>query len=152
MTSGSDEHERPPQNDDADPAEQLKEGLGLLFKAAKGIAHVASESVRTEVDKARAGAGGAAGTLIHALDDAGRELARAAGNVASKLSRIAEPDAAEPREPHEPPEGPREAAPAEPGPAEGSASPPEGGPGEGKAREPGFRIQVDPKVDPSADS
>lgn len=159
MSSGSDEHERAPgqqperPDDDGDPAEQLKQGLGLLFRAAKGIAHVASESVRTEVDKAKAGAGGAAGTLLHALDDAGRELARAAGNVATKLSRIAEPEGAHDGSgdgadapargaaPHEPP---REGADQGSDPGAGAAPPAASG-----EREPGFRIQVDPPADDS---
>jgi len=79
-----------------DPREQLRQGLGLLAKAAKG----AASRLKGEIDKASAGASVAAegaariakpavGALGGALEEAGRELARAANNVVGKVGEIA---------------------------------------------------------------
>jgi hypothetical protein len=57
---------------DDDPAEQLKQGLGLLFRAARG----AASGVRKEMDRSKLG---------RSIDDAGRELVRAATNVVSRI-------------------------------------------------------------------
>jgi len=55
-----------------DPAEQLKQGIGLLWRAARGMA----VSVKKEMDKTDLG---------RSLEDAGREIARAASNVADRI-------------------------------------------------------------------
>ncbi len=52
----------------------LEKGLGDLFKAAEVVAGSVAGSVKKELDKSKVG---------RTLDDAGRELARAASNVAS---------------------------------------------------------------------
>lgn len=57
---------------DDDPAEQLKQGLGLLFRAARG----AASGIRREMDRSKLG---------RSIDDAGRELVRAATNVVSRI-------------------------------------------------------------------
>jgi hypothetical protein len=64
----SDEHD-----DKEDPAEQLRQGLGLLWRAARG----AAVGVKKEMDKTELG---------RSIEDAGRELARAASNVVERLS------------------------------------------------------------------
>lgn len=53
--------------------EHLKQGFGLLFRAAQDVAG----SVKREIDK---------GGVGKALDDAGREITRAANNVFSRLA------------------------------------------------------------------
>jgi len=74
----SDDPDRTPD----DPKEQLKQGLGLLFRAARG----AASSIKKEVDRTDFG---------KSIDDAGREFVRAASNVvdrlASELHTIAAP-------------------------------------------------------------
>jgi len=56
-----------------DPADQFKQGIGLLWRAAVG----AASSVKKEMDRTDLG---------RSIEDAGRELARAATNVASRIS------------------------------------------------------------------
>lgn len=56
-----------------DPGEQLKQGVGLLWKAAQGAAH----TIKKELDKSGVG---------KALDDAGRDFARAANNVFDRVA------------------------------------------------------------------
>jgi hypothetical protein len=56
-----------------DPAEQFKQGIGLLFRAALG----AATSVKKELDRSDLG---------RSLEDAGREFARAATNVVERIS------------------------------------------------------------------
>ncbi|MFO0759940.1 MAG: hypothetical protein U0359_25875 [Byssovorax sp.] len=56
-----------------DPAEQLKQGVGLLWRAAQGAAH----TIKKELDKSGVG---------KALDDAGRDFARAANNVFDRVA------------------------------------------------------------------
>ena len=66
------------------PSDQVKQGLGLLWSAARQ----AAGGIREELDKTDIG---------KSIDDAGRELGRAFGNVASRLG--AELKKAQPREP-----------------------------------------------------
>jgi hypothetical protein len=61
------------RDDKDDPAEELKQGLGHLWRAARGMA----TNLKKEVDRTNFG---------KALDDAGREFARAATNVVDRLS------------------------------------------------------------------
>lgn len=118
--------------DSEDVGENVKEGLGLLWKAAKQ----AAKDVKREVT---------ATTVSKTLEDAGREVARAATNVAEKLGaeikKITprDPDWAEPDDermkppydkadpdPDAPPAGDKPAKPRGPTPSD-----------------PGFRIAVD---------
>ena len=72
-----------------DPTEELKQGLTHLWRAARGVGReVKKEVERTDIGKA--------------LDDAGRELVRAAANV---VDRIAEEvtDLTKPSKPSAPP-------------------------------------------------
>lgn len=57
---------------DEDPRKQLFQGLGLLWKAARG----AATEVQKELDKSNVG---------KAIDDAGRELGRAVENVVTRI-------------------------------------------------------------------
>lgn len=59
------------KNDD-DAADNLKQGLNLLWKAAKKTAHDVKKDVTVQ-------------TVTRAIEDAGREIARAAENVAGKV-------------------------------------------------------------------
>jgi hypothetical protein len=61
------------RDDKDDPTEELKQGLGHLWRAARGMA----TNLKKEVDRTNFG---------KTLDDAGREFARAAGNVVERLS------------------------------------------------------------------
>jgi len=85
----SDHRDDPPD----DPKEQLKQGLGLLFRAARG----AASTLKKEVDRSDIG---------KSIDDAGREFARAASNVvgrlASELNSLA--GQSHPQQHHAPPE------------------------------------------------
>jgi hypothetical protein len=56
-----------------EPAEQLKQGIGLLWRAARG----AAVGVKKEMNKTELG---------RSLEDAGREIARAASNVVDRLA------------------------------------------------------------------
>src|SRR4051812_27268850 len=56
-----------------DPGEELKQGLTHLWRAARGVA----KEVKKEVDRTDIG---------KALDDAGREFARAAANVVERIA------------------------------------------------------------------
>jgi hypothetical protein len=85
--------------DTEDPKDQLKQGLGMLFRAARG----AATSIKREVDRSGVGktldgagraARGAATSIKRevdrsgvgkTLDDAGREIARAANNVIGRI-------------------------------------------------------------------
>jgi hypothetical protein len=126
----SDEHDT--------PARQFRAGLGLLARAAFG----AVSNLRRDARSAKAKGEEGAGALGQALNDAGREVARAAGNVASTLSRIAtgEPAQGASRPGGEPPaNAPDASAPA--GSDEGAA----GSAGASKPRgptedDPGFTI------------
>lgn len=74
-----------------DPTEQLKQGLGLLFRAAQG----AAATLKKELDKSNVG---------KTLDDAGRDFARAANNVVERIaSEISKRPSAPPPAPDEPP-------------------------------------------------
>jgi hypothetical protein len=56
-----------------EPAKQFAEGIGMLFKAAKG----AAAGIKKEIDRTNVG---------KAFEDAGREFARAATNVVEHVS------------------------------------------------------------------
>lgn len=112
-----------------DPAEQFKQGIGLLFRAALG----AATSVKKELDRSDLG---------RSIEDAGRELARAATNVVDRISSEIG------KNPERPWERPGEHA-------EGHAKPEQHGDEadefdgvkapkrEGSPEEPGFRIMTD---------
>ena len=131
--------ERDPK-DEEKPTEELKKGLGHLWRAAKG----AAASVKKEVDRTEFG---------KAFEEAGRELGRAANNVVGRIStEIAKStekgkDEAPPAPPPPPPVGedddfdgvrPRDAKPADDG-AKPKGPTPE---------DPGFRIAVDDEKKP----
>lgn len=63
--------EKAPEKEE--PAKQFAEGIGMLFKAAKG----AAKGIKKELDKSNVG---------KAFEDAGREFARAATNVVEHVS------------------------------------------------------------------
>ena len=114
-----------------DPAEQFKQGLGLLFRAAVG----AASGVKKELDRSDLG---------RSLEDAGRELARAATNV---VERISSEIGKKPERPWErtgtPKEGEGRATPEqhqdESDEFDGVKAPKR----EGSPEEPGFRIMTD---------
>ncbi|XXX76284.1 hypothetical protein WMF30_52400 [Sorangium sp. So ce134] len=105
-----------------DPKEDLKQGLSLLWRAARRTA----VDLRKDLDRTSVG---------KAIDDAGRELVRAATNVVGRIGAELSKGPS--------PEPPREER-------------PEGGGGEGPEapaarptgptpEDPGFRIAVDPE-------
>jgi hypothetical protein len=110
--------------DGDDPKKDLKQGLSLLWRAARRTA----DDLRKDLDRTNVG---------KAIDDAGRELVRAASNVVGRLG--AELGKVQPPEP-------RHGDPHERGdePGAGSAKPPAGPTPE----DPGFRIAVDDREDP----
>jgi AAA ATPase domain len=119
-------HKGPMSSDrDGDPKEDLKQGLSLLWRAARKTA----EDIRKDLDRTDVG---------KAIDDAGRELVRAATNVVGRigveLGKIQQPP------PHDG-ERPEHGAPPE----GGEVKPPPAGP---TPEDPGFRIAVDPEDDP----
>ncbi|APR83716.1 Hypothetical protein A7982_09065 [Minicystis rosea] len=71
-----------------DPAEELKQGLTHLWRAARGVA----AGVKKEVDRTDFG---------KAIDDAGREFVRAAANVVDRIAvevdQLTKPGDAPPR-------------------------------------------------------
>lgn len=107
-----------------DPTENVKQGLGLLWKAAKKVA----KDVRKDVNVAN---------VSNTIEEAGREIARAATNVAEKVGeeidkiRPKEPEYAEPDDERMKP--PYEQGDEKPGPK----------PAPAKKSEPGFRIAID---------
>ena len=120
-----------------DPGEQIKQGIGLLWKAATGVAtNIKKEMERSGVSKT--------------LDDAGREFARAATNVVERIATEINP-----KRPSSPPPPTEHAtdAPAESKPADGGndgedddfdgVKVPEKKPAGPTASDPGFRIAVD---------
>ena len=74
----SDEHDEKGKEKETpeEPAKQFAEGIGMLFKAAKG----AAKGIKKELDRTNVG---------KAFEDAGREFARAATNSASSNPRPA---------------------------------------------------------------
>lgn len=113
-------------------AEHLKQGLGLLFQAARE----AATEVKKEIDR---------GAWAKTLDDAGRELLRATANVVERVGTELKAEVGRVRDSVERPSGgagadappppPAEAAPREQEPApEEEEAPPKGG---------GFRIVMD---------
>ncbi len=103
-----------------DPKEDLKQGLSLLWRAARKTA----VDLRKDIDRTSVG---------KAIDDAGRELVRAASNVVGRLGAELS------KEP--PPAPPRQDRP------EGGAGPdaPAARPTGPTPEDPGFRIAVDPE-------
>ncbi|WP_437812100.1 hypothetical protein [Sorangium sp. So ce1078] len=103
-----------------DPKEDLKQGLSLLWRAARKTA----VDLRKDLDRTSVG---------KAIDDAGRELVRAASNVVGRLGAELSKGP--------PPEPPREDR------AEGGAGPdaPAARPTGPTPEDPGFRIAVDPE-------
>jgi hypothetical protein len=71
----SDEHDEKDKGKEKpeEPAKQFAEGIGMLFKAAKG----AAKGIKKELDRSNVG---------KAFEDAGREFARAATNVVEHVS------------------------------------------------------------------
>lgn len=113
-----------------EPAKQFAEGIGMLFKAAKG----AAAGIKKELDKTNVG---------KAFEDAGREFARAATNVVEHVS--AEISGKKRPESQTPPAPPREGvhAPHEDQEADefdGVTAKKPAGP---TPEDPGFRIAVD---------
>ncbi|AKT36264.1 hypothetical protein [Chondromyces crocatus] len=64
--------DRDDRDEREDPKDDLKQGLGLLWRAARSTAN----GLRKDLDRTQVG---------RALDDAGRELVRAASNVVGRL-------------------------------------------------------------------
>jgi hypothetical protein len=98
--------------DEHDPLTDLKEGLGLLFRAAKGAAH------RLPTDKLEGVAKDAAKEVGRAIESLGNEIDKLVGGSAGKPDREesppesaakAPPDAPPPSQPEAPatPRGPR---------------------------------------------
>jgi len=69
----SDKHDEKDKETPEAPAKQFAEGIGMLFKAAKG----AAAGIKKELDRTHVG---------KAFEDAGREFARAATNVVEHVS------------------------------------------------------------------
>ncbi|WP_437763188.1 hypothetical protein WMF27_42330 [Sorangium sp. So ce281] len=105
-----------------DPREDLKQGLSLLWRAARKTA----VDLRKDLDSTNVG---------KAIDDAGRELVRAATNVVGRIGAELSkgPAQAPPRD--ERPEG------------RGEAEGPETRPAGPTPEDPGFRIAVDDPED-----
>ncbi|WP_433931358.1 hypothetical protein AB3662_44275 [Sorangium cellulosum] len=103
-----------------DPREDLKQGLSLLWRAARRTAG----DLRRDLDRTSVG---------KAVDDAGRELVRAATNVVGRLGAelSKRPPAPPPRD-----ERPQEGAEPEVPPTRPAGPTPE---------DPGFRIAVEPE-------
>jgi hypothetical protein len=119
--------------DDDDPAEHLKQGIGHFWRAARGVA----SGLKREVDKTG---------WSRTLDDAGRELVRAATNVVTRIGT--EVTKVAPRE-DEPPAQARGGDPPRPEePPPWHQSPDLGAKPKGPTPEdPGFRIADDPSKD-----
>lgn len=117
-----------------DPVQKAKAGLGEAWKAAK----TAADGVKKEIEKAG---------IAKSIDDAGREIARAATSVASHLGAELEELGreirlkAEAAEGGEPKDATSEAAPGAP-PAEGK-TPPAGAPAGSDRPGGGVRIASD---------
>lgn len=111
--------------DSDDARENVKQGLGLLWKAARQ----AARGVKKDVTKA---------AVTRTVEDAGREIARAATNVAEKVE--AELKKVLPKEPeYADKDDPRMKPPYEDAPPEGPDQKPKGP----TRSDPGFRIAVD---------
>ncbi len=123
-----------------DPAEELKQGLSHLWRAARGVGReVKKEVERTDIGKA--------------LDGAGREIVRAAANVVDRIATEVT-DLTKPEKPGAdvpPPGGGPDVAPAPGEPAhvgpdddEFDGVKPRQKPGGPTAQDPGIRIAIDP--------
>lgn len=106
--------------DRGDPKEDLKQGLSLLWRAARKTAG----ELRKDLDRTSVG---------KVIDDAGRELVRAASNVVGRIG-------AELSKGHQPPAPPEKRREDVPG-GEDAPKPPAGP----TAQDPGFRIAVEPE-------
>jgi hypothetical protein len=129
---GDDEREREAE-EKRQAAEHLKQGLGLLFQAAREVATgVKKELGRTDWGKT--------------LDDAGRELVRATAHVVERVGTELKAEFDRAREQGKPPPGEPTRAPGDEAPGGGG----EGGEEKGEEKpkgptgsDPGFRIAVD---------
>jgi hypothetical protein len=131
----SDEHDEKGKEKETpeEPAKQFAEGIGMLFKAAKG----AAKGIKKELDRTNVG---------KAFEDAGREFARAATNVVEHVSaEISGKKRPQSQPPPPEQEGvgaavPREHADADADEFDGVTPKKPAGPTPG---DPGFRIAVD---------
>lgn len=127
----SDDRDRTPD----DPKEQLKQGLGLLFRAARGAASsIKKEASRTDFGKS--------------IDDAGREFVRAASNVVDRLATELHTIASPKREPDQwrPPEPEHHTAPSDESDEDDEfdgVKAPKRKPKGPTPEDPGFRIAID---------
>ena len=104
-----------------DPREDLKQGLSLLWRAARKTA----VDLRKDIDRTSVG---------KAIDDAGRELVRAATNVVGRIgAELSKGPSPAPPHHEERSEG------------HGEAEGPETRPAGPTPDDPGFRIAVDPE-------
>ncbi|WP_437589233.1 hypothetical protein [Sorangium sp. So ce1000] len=103
-----------------DPKEDLKQGLSLLWRAARKTA----DDLRKDLDRSSVG---------KAIDDAGRELVRAATNVVGRIGAELSKGPPQAPPPDERPEG------------HGDADAPATRPTGSSPEDPGFRIAVDPE-------
>lgn len=106
--------------DRGDPKEDLRQGLSLLWRAARKTAG----ELRKDLDRTSVG---------KVIDDAGRELVRAASNVVGRIG-------AELNKGHRPPAPPEDRR-EETADRDAAPSPPAGP----TAGDPGFRIAVEPE-------
>ena len=133
----SDEHNNEKDKDKEtpeEPAKQFAEGIGMLFKAAKG----AAAGIKKELDRTNVG---------KAFEDAGREFARAATNVVEHVSAEISGKKRPQSQPPPPPERegvgfavPKEHADADADEFDGVTPKKHAGP---TPEDPGFRIAVD---------
>ena len=126
-----DDKPRSEGNDKSQATEHLKQGLGLLFQAARE----AATGVKKELDRS---------DWTKTLDDAGRELVRATANVVERVGTEIKAEIDRVRDPARRPSDPTGHAPP---PAEARAPddhrpPPEKPKGPTPA-DPGFRIVID---------
>lgn len=112
---------------DHDPKDDLKQGLSLLWRAARKTA----DDLRKDLDRSDVG---------KVIDDAGRELVRAASNVIGRIS-------AEMSKPHESWERGKEEDGKRPEQADAPDAEPPKPPGGPTPEDPGFRIAIDPEDD-----
>ncbi|MEZ4302629.1 MAG: hypothetical protein R3B70_47320 [Polyangiaceae bacterium] len=117
--------------DSDDAGENVKQGLGLIWKAAKKVA----KDVKKDVT---------ATTVSRTIEDAGREIARAATNVAEKVS--SEIDKIRPKEPDYAKDDDERMKP--PYEDESHEKKPGNKPKGPTAADPGFRIAIDDDDDP----
>lgn len=116
---------------DENPTDELKKGLGHLWRAARG----AATSVKKELDRTDFG---------RAFEDAGRELTRAATNVVGRISTELNDLSKHPEPPPPSPDAPPEAEAKPPEEDEfDGVKPRDAKPNGPTPADPGFRIMVD---------